>query len=154
MPVHRATFEEKVLPVCLDWLYPMFLLWRKILQLERTGGHPILSYVFGYDPWHSEYDLLKSSGPRSNCRRWLDVGGLLGSTVIVLHITPGPFEDRLSKGNVQDNSVAELEKTSLIMDLMGLDCSYQAKINIHIGAVYGTKKKRLKWLLRALRNYL
>jgi UV DNA damage endonuclease len=55
---------------------------------------------------------------------------------------PGPFNLLASpKKDVVENTVKDLEMHGLIMDLMGLDQTHYNKINIHIGATYGDKKK-------------
>jgi len=96
-------------------------------------------------PWMSEYEF--SDLPDIGKIRTLLTG--LGSLVkkynhrLTFH--PGPFNVLASPNpEVVRKTIAELNKHSQIMDMIGLPASPFAKINIHVGGVYGNKQEALQ----------
>jgi UV DNA damage endonuclease len=96
-------------------------------------------------PWMSEYEF--SDLPDIGKIRTLLTG--LGSLVkkynhrLTFH--PGPFNVLASPNpEVVRKTIVELNKHSQIMDMIGLPASPFAKINIHVGGVYGNKQEALQ----------
>lgn len=96
-------------------------------------------------PWMSEYEFDNLS----TITRIRTLLSGLGNFVKVndqrLTFHPGPFNVLASPNpDVVRKTVADLNKHSQIMDMIGLPVSPFAKINIHVGGVYGNKKESLK----------
>lgn len=89
-------------------------------------------------PWSSEYEL-KSLPSYEEIKNALCEAGKFAQKYnhrITTH--PGPFNALGSPRNhVVENTLKELERHSEVFDLMGLETSPYAKINIHVGGIYG-----------------
>jgi len=96
-------------------------------------------------PWMSEYEFDNLS----TITRIRTLLSGLGNFVKVndqrLTFHPGPFNVLASPNpDVVRKTIADLNKHSQIMDMIGLPVSPFSKINIHVGGVYGNKKESLK----------
>jgi UV DNA damage endonuclease len=81
-----------------------------------------------------------------------DAGKLAMDNGQRLSFHPGQFCVLASPNQkVVDSAINELNKSSQIMDMMGLPRSRMAKINIHVGGAYGDKESALG---RFCKNYI
>ena len=93
-------------------------------------------------PWGNKIDPRDYPDFKEICDTLQTAGWIARQSQQRLTFHPGPF-NLLASSNpvVVENTVKDLEMHGLIMDLMGLDQTHYNKINIHIGATYGDKKK-------------
>ena len=88
--------------------------------------------------WSSEYDLKDLPDYEEICDKLKKVGDYAKEHSIRLTTHPGPFNVLCSpRKEVVFNTIKSLETQGLIFDLMGLERSPYAKINIHVGGTYG-----------------
>ena len=57
-----------------------------------------------------------------------------------------------TNGDLVEQSVRDLEVQSTIFDLMGYEPSHENKINIHVGGVYGNKRKAMERFAQTFRG--
>lgn len=141
----RKTFDthgiEYVSKLALQNISDLF----KIIKWNQSQGISFYRMSSDMFPWMSEYEL-ENLTDFDKIKTILSNIGLfvkLNNHRITFH--PGPFNVLASpKVNVVINAVREIDKHSQIMNLMNLDRSPFAKINIHIGGVYKDKNESLK----------
>jgi UV DNA damage endonuclease len=149
----KATFEEKGLAYVSGLALSNVSAMEKILHWNEQEGIRFYRMSSDMIPWHSEYELLDLPDHEAIIDTLARCGEFAKQHNHRITYHPSPFVKIASpRGNVQDNSVAELERHSQIMDLMGLDNSHQAKINIHIGAVYGSKEETAKMAFEGIKK--
>ena len=149
----KATFEEKGLAYVSGLALSNVSAMEKILRWNEQEGIRFYRMSSDMIPWHSEYELLDLPDHEAIIDTLARCGEFAKQHNHRITYHPSPFVKIASpRGNVQDNSVAELERHSQIMDLMGLDNSHQAKINIHIGAVYGSKEETAKMAFEGIKK--
>lgn len=96
-------------------------------------------------PWMSEYEFTDLPDISKIKTLLSGLGSLVKKYNHRLTFHPGPFNVLASPNpDVVRKTVAELNKHSQIMDMIGLPVSPFAKINIHVGGVYGNKQEALK----------
>jgi len=89
-------------------------------------------------PWASEYSLRDLPDYEEICWRLDEAGEYAGYNGHRITTHPGPFNVLGSpREDVVDKTIKELETHSEVFDLMGLEASPYAKINIHVGGTYG-----------------
>lgn len=89
-------------------------------------------------PWASEYSLRDLPDYEEICWRLDEAGEFAGYNDHRITTHPGPFNVLGSpRGDVVDKTIKELETHSEVFDLMGLEATPYAKINIHVGGTYG-----------------
>ena len=134
----KKTFKEKgisyaselSLKNCKDLLH--ILKWNE--------KHDIKFFRLSSDifPWASEYELKDLPDYEEICDA-LETAGLYSIAFghrITTH--PGPFNVLGSpKTDVVEKTIKELERHSEVFDIMGLEETPYAKINIHVGGTYG-----------------
>ena len=91
-------------------------------------------------PWYSEYELEQLPDFREIAAGLAEAGTLAKTYGQRITTHPGPFNKLTSpKPHVVANTIVDLENHGKIFDLMDLDKSPYAKINIHVGAHYNNK---------------
>jgi UV DNA damage endonuclease len=95
-------------------------------------------------PWVSEY-RYKDMPDYTEIRNLLEhCGDIVKQNNLRLSFHPGPFNCLASEdASVVAKTIAELDKHSEVMDMLGLPESHMAKINIHVGGAYGNKPAAL-----------
>tara|TARA_R110001599_G_scaffold73776_3_gene203922 strand:- start:400 stop:1338 length:939 start_codon:yes stop_codon:yes gene_type:complete len=95
-------------------------------------------------PWASEHGLKALPDYDTICQVLKQCGDKAKAGDLRLTFHPGPF-NKLTSPNEQVilNTIKDLEIHGETMDLMGLDRSPWAKINIHVGAHYNDKTMAL-----------
>jgi UV DNA damage endonuclease len=118
----------------LEWNYDNDILnFRITSDLVPLASHPICQY-----DWQDHF--------KDNLR---DIGRYAVSKSMRISMHPGQYTLLNSiKERVVDNSIKDLEYHVDVLDLMNMDSS--AKIQIHVGGVYGDKKSAIK---RFILNY-
>jgi UV DNA damage endonuclease len=90
-------------------------------------------------PWASEYELSDMPDYEQISEELAKAGEFARSVGQRLTTHPGPFNKLTSpKEHVIKNTVRDLEIHGEMMDLLGQPRTPWAKINIHVGATYGT----------------
>ena len=108
--------------------------------LEWNEAHGIKFFRLSSDlfPWASEYNI-RDLPDFDDIALALDAAGEfagLNGHRITTH--PGPFNVLGSpRPDVVEKTIKELETHSEVFDLMGLEATPYAKINIHVGGTYG-----------------
>jgi UV DNA damage endonuclease len=96
-------------------------------------------------PWMSEYEFTDLPDITKIKTLLSGLGNLVKKYDHRLTFHPGPFNVLASPNpDVIRKTIAELNKHSQIMDMIGLPASPFAKINIHVGGVYGNKQEALQ----------
>jgi UV DNA damage endonuclease len=140
----KRTFKEKGLPYaseltlanCKDLL--TILKWNKEnnIQFYRMSSNLI--------PWASEYQLTELPDYELISEALYQAGLYAAENNIRITSHPGPFNKLTSpKESVILNTIRDLEIHGEIFDLMFLERSPYAKINIHVGAAYDDKPMAL-----------
>lgn len=134
----KKTFKEKGLAYASELSLKNSKDILKILQWNEEHGIKFFRLSSDLFPWASEYELKALPDYEEICEV-LETAGLYALAFghrITTH--PGPFNVLCSpKDNVVENTIRELERHSEVFDLMGLEESPYAKINIHVGGSYG-----------------
>lgn len=83
--------------------------------------------------------------------RFDKIGDRIKENNIRISMHPGQYTVLNSKDeNVRKRAISDLEYHKDVLDLMGLGT--EAKINIHVGGVYGNKEKSLERFVKIYRN--
>ena len=122
-------------------------------KLEWNLENDIYAFRIGSElfPWLGNYDVTKFDRYRDIEYECGFIGEYARENNIRLSFHPGPFNVLCSPNpKVVEKTTKELEAHSEIFDLMGYEPSFNTKINIHVGGVYGNKEAALEeWM----RNY-
>lgn len=118
-----------------------------ITVINWNHQHGINFYRMSSDmfPWMSEYQF-DDLPDISRIRNLLSgLGKIVSDNNHRLTFHPGPFNVLASPNqDVITKTVAELNRHSQIMDMIGLPNTPFSKINIHVGGAYGNKSDALK----------
>lgn len=115
--------------------------------LDWNQKNKIYFYRMSSDmfPWMSEYNFEDLPDFVEISNLLFQIGNFVKTFKHRLTFHPGQFNVLASSDpKVVNNSINDIEKHSLIMDLLSLELSPYNKINIHIGGVYGNKSEALK----------
>ena len=89
-------------------------------------------------PWSSEYNIRDLPDFENIALALDEAGEFAGYNSHRITTHPGPFNVLGSpREDVVDKTIKELETHSEVFDLMGLEATPYAKINIHVGGTYG-----------------
>jgi UV DNA damage endonuclease len=104
-----------------------FFFFRITSDLIPFASHPIMRYN-----WQEHFK-----------KKFQEIGSFINENTMRITMHPGQYTVLNSKNNqVFQNSIKDLEYHVEILDLMKLDKT--AKVQIHVGGVYGEKEKSLK----------
>lgn len=116
----------------------------KIIDWNLQNGIEFYRMSSNIFPWASEHGLKALPDYDKICEVLERCGNKAKSNNLRLTFHPGPFNKLTSpKENVILNTIRDLEIHGETMDLLGLDRSPWAKINIHVGAHYNDKPMAL-----------
>lgn len=141
----KKTFQNKGLPYASELSLQNV---RDLVEVIKWNEkHNITLYRMSSDmfPWSSEYsfDNLPDIVKIKNIMTGL--GNLIKQYNHRVGFHPGPFNVLASPNqDVITKTVAELNRHSEIMDMIGLPKTPFSKINIHVGGAYGNKSDALK----------
>ena len=149
----KKTFTEKGVAYASQLALKNIQDLHSILNWNKNNN--ILFFRISSDlfPWASEYklsdlpDFLEISEELARC------GDFAKQSGIRLTFHPGPFNKLCSsEERVLANTIKDLEHHALIFDLMGLERTPWAKINIHVGAAYDSKIETAKVFCKNFRR--
>lgn len=134
----KKTFQEKGIAYaselglqnCKDLL--------TILKWNEENGIKFFRLSSDLFPWASEYNLRDLPDYEDICYHLAEAGEFAAEHGHRITTHPGPF-NVLGSPNEETviKTIKELETHSEVFDLMGLEATPYAKINIHIGGTYG-----------------
>lgn len=143
--MRKATFQEKGLQGISEKALANIVDLEKIVHWtveHRIGMYRMSSDMF---PWMSEYEFADLPDYDKIKSKLESIGQHALDNGLRLSFHPGQFCVLASKSEkVVLNAIKELDKTSEIMDMMLQPRSHQAKINIHVGGVYGDKDSAMQ----------
>ena len=134
----KRTFKERGLPYasklalqnCKDLL--------TVLKWNHANGIHFFRLSSDLFPWSSEYNLSDLPDYDDICLALQEAGDFVHDNGHRITTHPGPFNVLGSpKEDVVIKTIKELNTHSEIFDMMGLEESPYAKINIHVGGTYG-----------------
>ena len=144
----KKTFLEKGLPYVSELTLKNVKDLIEVIRWNNKNGIKFYRMSSDMFPWMSEYNLSDLPDYKKISILLNGAGHLAKTNNQRLTFHPGPFNVLASPSeDVVRKTIAELNKHSEIMDLMGLDTSTYNKINIHVGGVYGDKKSAMeRWV--------
>lgn len=141
----RKTFDTKGIKYASELALQNIHDLIEVVKWNQQNGITFYRMSSDMFPWMSEYEF--SDLPDIGKIRTLlaGLGNLAKKYDHRLTFHPGPFNVLASPNpDVVRKTIAELNKHSQIMDMIGLPASPYSKINIHVGGVYGNKKEALQ----------
>ena len=138
----RKTFLEKGLPYVSE--LSLLNLNDCLEVLKYNVKNKIFLYRLSSDmfPWFSEFNLEELPDYDKLVKQLKKIGDYAKSNSIRLSFHPGPYTVLASEtDSVVDNSIDDLNKHSLLMDLMGLDSTHYYPINIHINTTQPSREQ-------------
>ena len=134
----KRTFKAKGLPYASEIALQNCRDLLTILKWHEQHGIKFFRLSSDLFPWSSEYNLHDLPDYGEICETLDEAGEFAGWNGHRITTHPGPFN---VLGSPSDDTVRktlkELETHSEVFDLMGLEATPYAKINIHIGGTYG-----------------
>jgi UV DNA damage endonuclease len=117
----------------------------KILQWNVKNNIKVYRLSSSIFPWMSEYEIKDLPHYESIKKVLIKCGDYIKENKLRTGFHPGPF-NVLGSPNQKliAGTIKELDQHAEIMDIMGLEQSYQYPINIHCNGSYGDKKATLK----------
>ena len=102
-------------------------------------------------PWMSEYNFDQLPNYNQIKSKLSEIGKYILENDLRVGFHPGQFCVLPSPDKeIVSKSISELDKHSIILDLMGLPINHKYSLNIHVGGSYGDKKKTLS---RFVKNF-
>lgn len=138
----RKTFLEKGLPYASE--LTLLNLNDCLEVLKYNVKNKIFVYRLSSDmiPWFSEFNLEELPDYTKICNQLKKIGDYAKTNDIRLSFHVGPYTVLASESeSVVDKSIDDLNKHSLLMDLMGLDATHYYPINLHINTTQPTREE-------------
>jgi len=142
----KRTYEQKGIQYASQLALQNVQSLVKVLDWNLRHGISVFRVTSELFPWASQYKIKNLPDFRA-IRQCLEQAGSKGIR-ITMH--PDHFNKLAGSGWTLENTFANLELHSEIMDLMQLEVTRWHKINIHVGGAYGDKTDTLK---RFAENY-
>ena len=140
----KRTFQEKGLPYASELALQNCTDLLKILEWNHQNDIRFFRLSSNLFPWASEYQLSELPDFEQISEALYEAGLYASENGIRITSHPGPFNKLTSpKESVILNTIRDLEIHGEIFDLMFLERSPFAKINIHVGAAYDDKSMAL-----------
>ena len=134
----KRTFKERGLPYASELALQNCKDLLTILKWNHSNGIHFFRLSSDLFPWSSEYNLSDLPDFDDICLALQEVGDFIHDNAHRITTHPGPFNVLGSpKESVVAKTIKELNTHSEIFDMMGLEESPYAKINIHVGGTYG-----------------
>lgn len=110
----------------------------KILKWNQDNGIKFFRLSSNLFPWSSEYNLNQLPDFEEICETLKSAGEFAKNNNHRITTHPGPFNVLASPNEkVVKSTIKELSTHAEVFDLLGLEMSTHAKINIHVGGMYG-----------------
>ena len=140
----KRTFQEKGLSYASELALQNCKDLLKILEWNHQNDIRFFRLSSNLFPWASEYQLSELPDFEKISEALYEAGLFASENGIRITSHPGPFNKLTSpKESVILNTIRDLEIHGEIFDLMFLERSPFAKINIHVGAAYDDKSMAL-----------
>lgn len=147
----RRTFDKQGLPGASKLALQNVTDLARVIKWNNNMGIKAFRITSCLFPWGSEYQLEQLPHFEQIAKGLAHAGKLARDGGQRLSFHPGPFNILTSpKQKVVDNSYIDLEMHGKIFDLMGMPRNHWSKINIHIGASYGSPEESME---RWCRNF-
>jgi UV DNA damage endonuclease len=141
----RKTFDKKGLPYASELALKNCEDLIKILRWNVENKIFFFRLSSNLFPWSSEYNLTDLRDFEKISSSLRAAGSFAKNNGIRITSHPGPFNKLCSSDDgVVKNTIKDLETHGEVFDLIGLEKSPYAKINIHVGATYGNKDATIK----------
>ena len=130
----RKTFDSKGIRYVSGLVLQNVRDLAHIIKWNEKNGIKFYRMSSDMFPWMSEYDFSDLPDYKKISTLLLGAGNLAKKYGQRLTFHPGPFNVLASPTeNVVKKTIADLNKQSQIMDMMGLTTTPYNKINIHVG---------------------
>lgn len=134
----KRTFKAKGLPYASEIALQNCRDLLTILKWNESRDIKFFRLSSDLFPWASEYNLKDLPHYGEICEALDEAGEFAGWNGHRITTHPGPFNVLGSpRPDVVEKTIKELETHSEVFDLMGLEATPYAKINIHVGGTYG-----------------
>ena len=134
----KRTFKERGLPYASELALQNCKDLLTVLKWNHANGIHFFRLSSDLFPWSSEYNLSDLPDYDDICLALQEAGDFAHDNGHRITTHPGPFNVLGSpKEDVVTKTIKELNTHSEIFDMMGLEESPYAKINIHVGGTYG-----------------
>ena len=134
----KRTFKERGLPYASELALANCRDLLTVLKWNHANGIHFFRLSSDLFPWSSEYNLSDLPDFDDICLALQEAGDFVHDNGHRITTHPGPFNVLGSpKESVVIKTIKELNTHSEIFDMMGLEDSPYAKINIHVGGTYG-----------------
>lgn len=134
----KRTFKERGLPYASELALQNCKDLLTVLKWNHANGVHFFRLSSDLFPWSSEYNLSDLPDFDDICLALQEAGDFVHDNGHRITTHPGPFNVLGSpKESVVIKTIKELNTHSEIFDMMGLEESPYAKINIHVGGTYG-----------------
>jgi|TARA_R110001583_G_scaffold1182_4_gene9860 UV DNA damage endonuclease len=141
----KATFESGGLPHVSNLALQNIRDLVEIIKWNEKNGFKVYRMSSNMFPWMSEYELKDLPDYQKISTLLKGAGNLAKKYGQRLSFHPGPFNVLGSPNpTLVTKTIKELNQSSEIMDIMGLEQSNHYPINIHCNGVYGDKKATLQ----------
>ena len=141
----RKTFDSKGLKYVSELALLNVIDLFKVIKWNHQHGITFYRMSSDMFPWMSEYSFDDLPDIAQIRKTLSDLGHFVRQNDHRLTFHPGPFNVLASPSpDVVRKTLADLNKHSQIMDMIGLPVSPVSKINIHVGGAYGNKSDALK----------
>ena len=138
--MRKATFESKGINYASELNLQNVKDLCTIIQWNIDNGIKLYRMSSDIFTWHSEYNLSDCPDYKQIKMYLKKAGKLAMDNGIRLSAHPGQYTVLASPNpDTVIKSIDILNKTAIVMDLMGMPKSPQCKINIHIGGTYDDK---------------
>jgi len=149
----KKTFLERGLPYASSLSLQNVKDLRKVLEWNESNGIRMYRMSSDIFPWCSEYELEDLPDFEEIAVELKLCGDLSKTSGQRLTFHPSPYCVIASeRPDVVQKSIKELRQHAQIMDLMGLDQSYDYPINIHINTTKPTKEEAANRFCEAYLN--
>ena len=138
----RKTFLEKGLSYASE--LTLLNLIDCLEVLKYNVKNKIFLYRLSSDmvPWFSEFNLEELPDYIKICNQLKKIGDYAKTNGVRLSFHVGPYTVLASETErVVENSIDDLNKHSLLMDLMGLEATHYYPINLHINTTQPTREE-------------
>ena len=141
----RKTFDTKGLKYVSELSLQNVIDLFKVIKWNQEHGITLYRMSSDMFPWMSEYSFDDLPDIQKIRKVLSEIGEFVKKHNHRITFHPGPFNVLASPNqDVVRKTLADLNKHSQIMDMIGLPVSPLSKINIHVGGAYGNKEEALK----------
>lgn len=136
----KKTFDSKGITYASSLALKNCIDLKKILEWNLDNDILFFRLSSNLFPWSSEYNLQDLPDIAAISEALKDAGDFVKKHKMRMTAHPGPFNKLCSSDkSILKNTIKDLETHGEVFDLIGLERSHFAKINIHVGASYGDK---------------